>query len=189
MSSSEVSSSPLNETKPAAAGPTKVQGLARRYSALAKNANEGSYVPRNKVNSSELNKGMAAAMAINNVASTVPTTTTTTPPKRAPTTSTPLSQTPEIQERSDDEVSRSSSPAPIEPPKDVAESIEHVEDVAELTKQVEDADLAAEESKVEEAEVAKIELEVAPAAPEPEQELSQAPEEVAEETKPESADA
>ncbi|KAK3828834.1 MAG: hypothetical protein J3Q66DRAFT_323691 [Benniella sp.] len=113
-------------------GPSKVQGLARRYSAMAKNAAESAYVPRNSVGQAKELAALSKSAA---------------PPAPTKTVSSPLAQTPSVQERREEEEEESSSPVQAETPSNVAD----------LTEKVEEIDLA-EASAPKEAEEVKPEV-------------------------------
>lgn len=125
-SSSEVSSKPTT----AAVAPSKVQGLARRFSALAKNAADTHYAPRNNV----VPRVVEA-----------PKSTTPAAPKKAPASvATPLAKTPEAQEE-------------VEPSSNVADLAPKVEDIVLTeTPSPNEVEEEAQEPEVAEIEAEKV---------------------------------
>ncbi|KAI7815942.1 hypothetical protein BC939DRAFT_470887 [Gamsiella multidivaricata] len=158
ISSSPPSSSPLSEgTKSAPApAPSKVQNLARRYSALAKQAASGSnYVPHNNVGKPAGGKVAGFASKVN--APTNATTFTESKPQS-------LAKTPEVQEQHEDESTQENSPVNVD------EEIENSSEFADLTEKVKDIGLVdiplqQEEAHDQEQKKDEPEAEVAVIAP------------------------
>ncbi|KAF9361678.1 hypothetical protein BGX34_006998 [Mortierella sp. NVP85] len=183
-SSSDISTSNEGGAK---TGPSKVQGLARRYSAMAKNAAESTYVPRNSV-------GQAKELAALSKSAAPPAPTKTT-------VTSPLAQTPSVQERREEEEEQSSSPVQVEAPSNVADLTEKVEEIdlaetpapkeAEEVKPEVTPEVKKDDPTEAQPEPAKIETEVvaeaaAPAAPAtPATPVAEAPETKEEEEKEE----
>ncbi|KAF8931551.1 hypothetical protein BGZ58_007565 [Dissophora ornata] len=148
ISSSPPSSSPLTDaakTPAATAASSKVQSLARRYSALTKQAAaNSSYVPHNNIGKLPQAGGIAKA-------SPATATKTSTPPTTTQQQSQPLDKTAEvIQEQREEESVQEDSSAEVE------QEIESNLSVADLADKVKDIDLVEtpleEEQKQEQTE-------------------------------------
>ncbi|CAO3571325.1 unnamed protein product [Mortierella alpina] len=134
------------------AAPSKVQSLARRYSAMAKQA-DFNYVPQNNISKAPINTGANKAPA--KVSPTANSTTSSTSAVAAA-VSQPLTQTPEVASRQeeddeDEEETREKEAAlkSKDTPLDVEKEIESTLQVADLTTKVQEVELV-ENSKEKE---------------------------------------
>ncbi|KAF9178027.1 hypothetical protein BGZ51_008015 [Haplosporangium sp. Z 767] len=113
----------------AAKGPSKVQSLARRYSAMAKQASEPNYVPQNNL-TKPVQTGKVSSLLSKSNSSTAPSTSIETAP--VSTDSAPPAKAPEVIQEQE---------VTVEEPLDVEKEIESSLHVADLSEKVKEIDI------------------------------------------------
>ncbi|KAG9324973.1 hypothetical protein KVV02_000482 [Mortierella alpina] len=132
------------------AAPSKVQSLARRYSAMAKQA-DSNYVPQNNISKAPINTGATKTPA---KVSPTATSTTSSTAAVAAAVSQPLTQTPEVASRQEEDDEDEERQKEVElkskdTPLDVEKEIESTLQVADLSKKVQEVELVENTSEKE----------------------------------------